>query len=213
MATTAKKRSKPIFRADLNAEITTLPIRTLKSVAEIFLHLENLAIRQSRDRGSLWGHEQLAKVQELLSSNQPIEPGVFGGFRFRELGRQVLATARAQVSALQATTCETQALILINGWKVAERLWTGLQADCRTPLYEINFLEDLWGFDPAQLIVNGWSYTRHRRQFVLIQADIGILLARQQSLMELSNTLERDLGCWLAKFAKILDKLDEESLP
>lgn len=213
MATTAKKRHKPIFRADLNAEITTLPIRTLKSVAEIFVHLENLAIRQSRERGALWDHEQLAKVQELLSSNQPIEPGVFGGFRFRELGRQVLATARAQVSALQAATCETQALILINGWKVAERLWGGLQADCRTPLYEVNFLEDLWGFDPAQLIVNGWSYARHRRQFVLIQADIGILLARQQSLMELSNTLERDLGCWLAQFAKILDKLDEESAP
>jgi hypothetical protein len=213
VATTAKKRSKPIFRADLNAEITTLPIRTLKSVAEIFVHLENLALQQSRERGALWGQEQLAKVHELLSSHQPIEPGIFGGFRFRELGRQVLATARAQVSALQASTCETQALILINGWKVADRLWTSLQSDCRTPLYEVNFLEDLWGFDPAQLIVNGWSYARHRRQFVLIQADIGILLARQQSLMELSNTLERDLGCWLSQFAKILDKLDEESLP
>ncbi len=87
-----------------------------------------------------------------------------------------------------------------------------VQADCKTPLYEISFLEDLWGFDPSSLVVNGWSVTRHRRQFVLIQADIGILLARQQSLLELSNTLERDLGCWLGHFAKILDRLDEESL-
>jgi len=210
--TTAKKRTKPIFKADLNAEITSLPIRTLKSVGEIFLHLENQAIRQRQNAGTVWEEESLAKVQELLSANQPIEPGAFGGYCFRELGRQVLATARAQVSALQNRTVEAQALILINGWKVAERIWAPLQADSKTPLYEINFLEDLWGFDPANLIVNGWSLARHRRQFVLIQADIGILLARQHSLMELSNALERDLGCWLCHFAKILDKLDEESI-
>jgi len=201
-----------MFKADLNAEITTLPIRTLKSVGEIFLHLENQAIRQRQNSSPHWDEDSLAKVQELLSANQPIEPGAFGGYCFRELGRQVLATARAQVSGLQARACEAQALILINGWKVAERIWAPLQADSKTPLYEVNFLEDLWGFDPANLIVNGWSLARHRRQFVLIQADIGILLARQHSLMELSNALERDLGCWLCHFAKILDKLDEESI-
>lgn len=212
MTTAQKKRGKSIFKADLNTEIANLPVRTLKSVSDIFLHLENLAIRHARDQG-FWDNEQLAKVQQILASNQPVEPGVFGGFRFRELGRQVLSTARAQVASLQARACQVQALMLINGWPVADRLWGALQADCRTPIYEVNFLEDLWGFDPAQLIVNGWSYARHRRQFVLIQADIGVLLARQQSLLELSNTLERDLGCWLGQFAKILDKLDEESLP
>jgi hypothetical protein len=210
--TIAKKRTKTVFKADLNAEITTLPIRTLKSVADILVHLENQAICQRRESGIVSENEHLAKVQQILSATQPIEPGAFGGFRFRELGGQVIATARAQVTALQARTCETQALMLINGWRVAERLWLPLQADCKTPLFEMNFLEDLWSFDPAQLIVDGWSLSRHRRQFVLIQADIGILLARQHSLMELSNTLERDLGCWLCQFAKILDKLDEESL-
>jgi hypothetical protein len=39
-----------------------------------------------------------------------------------------------------------------------------------------------------------------------------MLLARQESLLDLSNTLERDLGCWLTHFGKILQKLDEESL-
>ena len=183
MRTTAKKRTKPIFKADLNAEITSLPIRTLKSVGEIFLHLENQAIRQRQTAAPHWEDESLAKVQELLTSSQPIEPGPFGGYCFRELGRQVLATARAQVSALQARTCEGQALILINGWKVAERIWAPLQAECKTPLYEINFLEDLWGFDPTNLVVNGWSLARHRRQFVLlIQGDIGILLGAATQL-------------------------------
>ena len=213
MSTTAKKRNKQVFKSDLSAEITTLPGRTLKSVADLLIHLENLAVRQRRNSCCLWDNENVARVQDLLSTTQPIEPGAFGGFRFGELGRQLIGTARAQVAALQARTCEVQALMLINGWQVAERLWLPLQADCKTPLYEMNFLEDLWGFDPAQLIVNGWSLARHRRQFVLIQADIGIFLARQHSLMELSNTLERDLGCWLLQFAKILDKLDDESAP
>jgi hypothetical protein len=83
-----------------------------------------------------------------------------------------------------------------------------LQAECRTPLYELNFLEDLWGFDPAQIAAN----SRHRRQFVLIQTDVRMLLARQESLLDLSNTLERDLGCWITHFGRILRKLDDESL-
>lgn len=213
VSTVAKKRVKSIFRADLNAEITSLPVRTLKSVADILIHLENQAIRKCRENGPSSDNDNLAKVQEVLTASQPIEPGSFGGYRYRELGRQALATAEAQISALQGRTCEVQALMLINGWRVAERLWLPLQADCKTPLFIVNFLEDLWGFDSGQLVVNGWTLARHRRQFVLIQADIGILLARQQSLMELSNTLERDLGCWLCQFAKILEKLDEDSAP
>ena len=126
---------------------------------------------------------------------------------FRDLGRQIVETAKAQVEVLQTRAYEVQSLILINDWPVAKKIWPSLQAECRTPLYELNFLEDLWGFDAAQTAAN----IRHRRQFVLIQADVRMLLARRESLLDLSNTLERDLGCWLTHFGKILEKLDEES--
>jgi hypothetical protein len=208
MSSVTNKQAGPSFRVDLDSEITTWPGSSLQSLSAIFVHLEKMAVRQNREAGSIWENENVAKLHELLSGNSLLEPGQQGGLSFRDLGRQIIETAKAQVQVLQNRAHEVQSLLLINDWPVAKRLWLPLQAECRTPLYELNFLEDLWGFDQPQMAAN----SRHRRQFVLIQADVRMLLARQESLLDLSNTLERDLGCWLTHFGKILQKLDEESL-
>ena len=208
MSSVTNQQAKPPFRVDLDRPITTWPGGSLQSLSAIFVHLEKVARRQHREANSIWENENVAKLHELLSGNHLLEPGQQPGLRFRDLGRQIIETAGAQVEVLQNRAYEVQSLLLINDWTVAKRLWPPLQAECRTPLYELNFLEDLWGFDPPQMAAN----SRHRRQFVLIQADVRMLLARQESLLDLSNTLERDLGCWLTHFGKILQKLDEESL-
>jgi len=208
MSSVINKQARPSFRANLDSPITIWPGGSLQSLSAIFLHLEKMAARQNREARSIWENENVAKLHELLSGNQLMEPDRRAGLSFRDLGRQILETAKAQVEVLQDRAHNVQSLLLINDWPVAKRLWPPLQAECRTPLYELNFLEDLWGFDPPQMAAN----SRHRRQFALIQADVRMLLARQESLLDLSNTLERDLGCWLAHFGKILQKLDEESL-
>jgi hypothetical protein len=207
MSSISNKQAKPPFRVDLDSEITTWPGSSLQSLAAVFVHLEKLAVRQNQSAAAIWENENVAKLHELLSGRPLDETGRNGSLSYRELGRQIIETAKAQVDVLQARAHEVQSLILINNWPVAKRLWSPLQSECRTPLYELNFIEDLWGFDQAQITANA----RHRRQFVLIQADVRMLLARQESLLELSNTLERDLGCWLTHFRRILDKLDEDS--
>jgi len=78
-------------------------------------------------------------------------------------------------------------------------------------IQESPFLEELWGICPDNLEVGGWTLTRHWQQFVLIQAEVEVLLARRQSLLQLSDTLEGHLGLWLKRFADILAKLDEKS--
>jgi hypothetical protein len=208
MSSVINRQAKPPFRVDLDSPITTWPGGSLQSLSTIFVHLEKIAVRLNREAGSIWENENVAKLHELLAGNHPLEAGQYNGLSFRDLGRQVLETAKAQVEVLQNRAHEVQSLLLINDWPVAKRLWLSLQAECRTPIYELNFLEDLWGFDQPQMAAN----SRHRRQFVLIQADVRMLLARQESLLDLSNTLERDLGCWLTHFGKILQRLDEESL-
>jgi hypothetical protein len=209
MSSVINKQARPSIRVDLDSEITTWPGSSLQSLSAIFVHMEKMAVRQNREAGSIWENENVARIQELLSGSHLLETGSHAGLSFRDLGRQIIETAKAQVEVLQDRAHEVQSLLLINDWPVAKRLWPSLQAECRTPLYELNFLEDLWGFDQSQMAAN----SRHRRQFVLIQADVRMLLARQESLLDLSNTLERDLGCWLTHFGKILHKLDEESLP
>jgi hypothetical protein len=207
MSSISNKQAKGPFRVDLDSEITTWPGSSLQSLAAVFVHLEKQARRQNQAASSIWENENVAKLHDLLSGRHVADSARNGGLSFRELGRQIIETAKAQVEVLQTRASEVQSLILINDWPVAKRLWNPLQSECRTPLYELNFIEDLWGLDSAQSMAN----SRHRRQFVLIQADVRMLLARQESLLELSNTLERDLGCWLTHFGKILEKLDEDS--
>lgn len=207
MTSSSNKQARGAFRVEMDSEITTWPGSSLQSLATVFVHLEKLAVRQNQAAGSIWENENVAKLHDLLSGRQLPDTARNGGLSYRQLGRQIIETAKAQVQALERRASEVQSLILINDWAVAKRLWNPLQSECRTPLYELNFIEDLWGFDQNQIAAN----SRHRRQFVLIQADVRMLLARQECLLELSNTLERDLGCWLTHFAKILDRLDEDS--
>ena len=139
------------FRVDLDSEITAWPGHSLQSLSAIFLHLEKMALRQNGAAGSLWENENMAKLHELALRHpaEGIRPAP-RGLSFRGLGRQILDTAKAQVQVLQERAHEVQSLLLINDWPVAQRLWRPLQAECRTPLYELNFLEDFWGFDPQQ---------------------------------------------------------------
>ena len=145
MSSVITKQARPLFRVDLDSPITTWPGGSLQSLSTIFVHLERMALRQHREANSIWENENVAKLHELLSGNNLMEPGQHAGLRFRDLGRQIIETANAQVQVLQNRAHEVQSLLLINDWPVAKRLWPPLQAECRTPLYELNFLEDLVG--------------------------------------------------------------------
>ena len=189
----------------------TLPGRGLKSVMGLFAHLENLARRTEGETTPALKGIGAGKPAPTFSCD-PSAAGQMGErISFRDLGRQVIRAAQSQVRALQERLDSVQSLMLINDWAVAERLWAKLAPDCKTPLFEMGFIEELWGISADQLQVNGWSLTRQWQQFVLIQAEVEVLLGRRRSLVELSDMLERDLGRWLARFVDLLEKLDEES--
>ena len=78
MSSVTNKQPKPPFRVDLDSEITTWPGSSLQSLSAIFVHLEKMAVRQNREAGSVWENENVAKLQELLSGSQLMEPGQRG---------------------------------------------------------------------------------------------------------------------------------------
>ena len=206
MSANAKTQAKRPFRTDLDGEIQSLPGQSLRSLLGIFAHLENVASRQEKG---------LSLVSRNAIGTAPASMGASGATEvasYRDLGRQVIAAAKRQVEALQSRLHRTQSLVLINEWEVAGRLWSELMLECKTPLFELNLLEELWGINPDEFEVGGFPLTRHWHQFVLIQANVEFLLARRHGLLELSDTLERDLGQWLKRFGEIWDALDEASL-
>jgi hypothetical protein len=212
MSDTVKRRRNQAFRMDLDRQIVALPGRSLNSIMGLLAHLEGLAIRKERATQAVTSQGQSAKTWPTTPKPLPFDEVRPEGLCLRDLGRQLIRAARSQVQVLRARTQEIQALVLINGWTVAERLWAELLPECKTPLFELNFLEELWGINPERLEVDGWTLTRHWHQFVLIQAEVEILLGRRQNPVQLSDALEGHLGGWLERFDEILEKLDEESV-
>jgi hypothetical protein len=200
------------FQVDLGSEIRTLSGRSLRSLLGLFAHLENLGMRQAEGRYPIPSRQGLFAPQHLSPKHPMLKGGSNGRTCFRRLGRQALRAAKSQVRALHARSQEILSLLVINDWPVAERLWLELMLDCKTPLCILSFLEELWGIHSGGLESNGRTLARHWHQFILIQAEVEILLSRRQSLVELSDALEAQLGAWIKQFGEILEKLDEESI-
>ena len=197
---------------DLDSEIRTLSGRSLKSLLGLFAHLESLGMRQAKGRYPIPVREGPFAPQHILPKHRIRKGGSNGQTCFRKLGRQALCAAKSQVQAVHARSQEILSLLLINDWPVAERLWLELMLGCKTPLFVLSFLEELWGIHSVRLKSDRRVLARHWHQFILIQAEVEILLSRRQSLVELSDTLEAHLGAWLKQFGEILEKLDEESI-
>jgi len=174
----------------------------------MFAHLESLALRRGKMTGT---HSGAPKSPANSSKQSTFAEGGPERISYRELG-PAGDSRRANSDPRVATrTQEIQSLILINNWPVADQCGPSCFRIAKRRLFELNFLEELWGISPDNLEVGGWTLTRHWQQFVLIQAEVEVLLARRQSLLQLSDTLEGHLGLWLKRFADILDKLDEKS--
>jgi len=210
MSERTKATQKGLFRTNLDSEISALPGRSWKSALGLFAHLENLCQRREPSLHSVLKQLSARRIRGAAKADcsGEIPPERVS---YRDIGRQVVRAARAQVRSLQHRVEETQSLVLINNWSIADRLWSELVPECKTPLFLLSFLEELWGLNPDQFEAGGWSLTRQWHEFVLIQAEFEILLGRRRGLLEFSDALERDLGNWLARFAELLEKLDEAS--
>lgn len=212
MSEKTKQLDKHSFRANLDGEIRTLSSRSVRSLSGLFAHLESLGSRHEPGPIPAPDTDRAARSREVMAKSQPSAAARLKRIRFRELGRQLIRTAKSQVRVLRARTQEVQSLVLINNWAVADRLWSGLAPDCKTPLFVLCILEELWGINPGRPEADDQALARQWQQFILIQAEVEILLARRQSLLELSDTLETQLGLWLKRFDELLEELDEESM-
>jgi hypothetical protein len=207
MTRVTKPPARNLLRRKLEREVAALPPRSLRSIMGIFAHLEGQAAgSDGRGEGPefkpvLPSHPAAALLSELPEQ-----------ITFRNLGRQVLATARRQVAGLQGRLERMSSLVLINNWDIADKLWAGFLAACRLSLFELNFVEELWEVNADHLEIDGGSLTRHWHQFVLLQAEVELRLAQRRSLVELSDALDRDLAPWLVRFIEILEVLDEAAL-
>lgn len=212
MSGRTKQPSGTVFGSDLDKEVSPLPGRSWKSLLGFFAHLESISSATDPSVETVLRGLN-GKTARAGAGNQWLGYPSSHGVSYRDLGRQIIRSTHAQVRALQDRLERMQALVLINNWSVAEKLWSEIIPHCKTPLYAVSLLAELWGFNPDRVQVDGWSLKRQWQEFVLIQAEFEILLGRRRSLTGFSDALERDFGHWLVRFDDLLDKLDEASVP
>ena len=145
-----KTAVRSVFRTNLDCEISALPGRSWQSALGLFAHLENLSQRRGPDLQSVLRQLSRPRGRVLAGRGRRVEEAGERRVSYREVGRQVVRAAQAQVRNLQEKLERAQSLVLINEWAVAERLWSELVPECKTPLFEVSFLEELWGLNPDQ---------------------------------------------------------------
>lgn len=181
-----------------------------RPLREVFQYLEALALRNERVLSNVMvDGVQMRPAEARLAS---------GGFKslkadsvtFDELGRQMVRAVRGRIGELQERVKGMQFLVLINNWDVAQWLWWELVPDFKTPMIELSFLQELWGSRLDQLKLRDRTLVQHWDMIGPIHAEIEMLLQRQESLVSLSDILERKLGPWLHQLGEFLERLDVE---
>jgi hypothetical protein len=199
------ERVRPV-KIYLDGKAVTLPVETTNSLAAIRSHLELLALRQDRVLSAL--------IVDGESVNLQQPPVLREGFRqvqaqsvgFGELGQELAGTAVGQTLAVYDRTQIAVALVLINSWAGASRMVQGLQADLRTLLIVMSFLQELCGAQFVNTIVNDLPLAQHWSNFGLIQQQIQAAVG-QRSNLAVSDALERYLAPWLLRLSAYLKKM------
>lgn len=212
MRETGKNRANSFFRTNLDDKVTVLSEESMRSVMGLLTHLESRARKEEKSAFILPEKSDLKKAFHLLAEKNLLPYRKQEALTFRELGRQLIRTAGAQVRLLRAYSENLQLLVLINNWRTAEALWLELLPELQTPLLELNLLKELWGVNPEWVGSGGVSLTLHQQQFVLIQSEMDDVLRHRQSLVELSDFIEGPIGKWLLRFDRVLGELDEMSV-
>lgn len=182
-----------------------------QSLRDVFQYLESLALRHERVLSSV-----LVDGVQVAPSEARISNGSFHSIRadsltFDELGRQMVRAVRTRVNELRERVKGMQFLVLINNWEVAQWLWWELVPDFKTPMIELSFLQELWGARLDQLKIHDRNVVQHWDMIGPIHAEIEMLLQRQESLVNLSDALERKLGPWLMQLGEYLERLDVQT--
>ena len=180
----------------LDGKKVEIPANSMQSLAEVRAHLELLALRQDRVLASLTVDGEPISLSQVSC--------VKGGFSlvqafsigFSELAESVASTTRLQVCELKSKVDNAVTLVLINPWGPALKYLTQVEAELRTLLVVLHFLQELTGSPMMNIQFGNRTLLEHLSEFLSIincidQAEI------QQDVITLSDVLENKLSPWL----------------
>lgn len=187
----------------LDGDPVELPPNLQPYLLAIHAHMETVALRRGRILETL--------NLSAASRQAPIKPEGKGSQNqdWDQLGRYFLKTLRKQVAVLQEKLDSAVLLVVVNEWKVAERLWAELQHDLRAAVLTLRLLQEFGGSLALNSEANSECVAQYFRELHSAWQSLDLSAGARETL-SFSNELEQRLQPWLDRLDNHLKTLDED---
>lgn len=194
------------IEALLSASPSGLSSENVRHLLELFTRLEEAALDQQDALASLASTEEDATLSPApwWAVQMACPESVHATLR---LARQIVRTARAQTRRLHSRAEAMSLLVLINPPRVARKLWLEIAPDFKAPVLAVQFLCELLGLHPGEVLHNGRSLAGHWVQFQAIQERMEKLALRRPNSTAVSDALENEIIPWLDQLDAFLRTL------
>jgi len=180
----------------LDGKAIEIPVSASQSLSEVRAHLELIALRQDRVLASLTVDGKAISLSQVSGMKGEFCLVQAFSIGFAELAQSVAITTRLQVCELKSKVDAAVTLVLINPWTPALQHLKQLEAELRTLLVVLHFLQELTGSPMMNIQFGNRTMLEHLSEFLSIINSIDHAESKQ-NLILLSDVLENKLSPWL----------------
>lgn len=193
----------PAVQIVLDGQPVALPDKALAKLASVRAHLEFLALREDRILTALWVDGVAVNLQQPGVEWQRFQRVEARSISFGELGVSMTATVQREAREMAVRVRGAGAQVLINAWPEAYRLVRRLEAETRTLLLVIGFIDELCS-EPVTLSPAAARAIRdHLESIDRLQEKLRAA-AVQRSVEDLSDFLLLAMAPWMERLAEML---------
>jgi hypothetical protein len=198
-------KSKTKTLTDLSTmkeDAVTLPVESIKSLAQLFWYFQDEAFRTHHDLP--WAKEEAAQTSPVFRSDAPAKSASESIDPIDELGMAVVGSILMHVATLKEQVESLNLLVLINDYEGIEPKLRSFVGDFKFPLMQLSFLQQLWQINFAEVKVGELSFAAHLQQFPTLEDELLQMLVSPGNVFEISAHLEQSFAPWLQTTAVFL---------
>ena len=198
----------PAVQIVLDGQPVALPDQALGKLSSVRAQLEWLALRRDRMLTALWVDGVAVNLQQPSVEWQRFQRVEARSISFGELGVSMIATVQREARETAARVRFAGAQVLINAWPEAYRLVRRLEAETRTLLLVIGFIEELCS-EPVSLSAAAARVIRDHMESIDRLQERLHAVAAQRTVADLSDFLLLAMAPWVERLAALLGAKDE----
>jgi hypothetical protein len=198
----------PAVQVLLDGQPVALPGKVLAKLSAVRAQLEQLALRKDRILTALWVDGIAVNLQQSSVEWRRFQRVEAQTVSFVELGASMIATVRREARETAARIRLAGSQVLINPWPEAYRLVRRLEAETRTLLLVIGFIDELCSDSAGLSHADVRTIRDHIDCIDELQQRLHAV-ATDRSVEGLSDFLFLAMAPWVERLAELLQSQHE----